>query len=226
MVLKSFGCSFIWGSELPDERPGQCASELTWPSLAAQSLGLEYQCHARPGCGNLYIAQQILAQAQAGDMIVVNWTYIDRYDYTYTDNDTQWLTCRPSQGDAGSDLYYRNFHSQYRDKLTNLITIANICYYLDRLGSRSFMTYQDSLLFETQWHLDVAIERLQSQVRPFLYDFNGLNFVQWAHSQGYAVTPQGHLLAEGHRAVQHLVQSSINTHINKEPICNSQKTLP
>ena len=201
MVLKSFGCSFVWGSELCDEVPGKKPSSKTWPALLAQNLGLDYQCRAWPGCGNLFIAEQILNHAQAGDSVVVNWTYIDRFDFTDCQNDQQWHTLRPSGSGPNADIYYRNFHSQYRDKLTSLMAIANSVSYLEQQNIPFLMTYQDSLLFETQWHFSPAIGNLQQQIGNSLRDFDGHNFVDWAVKRGHAITDQGHLLESGHAAV-------------------------
>ena len=63
MNLKSFGCSFIYGSELSDEIPNNTHrhhSKLTWPGQLAQHLNYDYLCYARPGAGNLQIAEQVL----------------------------------------------------------------------------------------------------------------------------------------------------------------------
>jgi hypothetical protein len=200
MILKSFGCSFIWGSELDDEIPGKTPSLKTWPALLAKQLELDYQCHAWPGRGNLFISEQILNHAQLGDKVVVNWTYIDRFDYTDPANDRQWHTIRPSGTDAITDIYYRNFHSQYRDKLTSLQAISNAVAHLEQQNIPFLMTYQDHLLFETQWHHTPAIESMQQRLKSKLRDFGGDNFVKWAQAQGHPVTAQGHLLESGHAA--------------------------
>ena len=66
MKLKSFGCSFIYGTDLADDGRGFIAatpSRLTWPALLAQNLDYSYECYARPGCGNLRILEKILNQA-------------------------------------------------------------------------------------------------------------------------------------------------------------------
>jgi len=209
MIFKSFGCSFVWGSELPDETPGIRHSNLTWPALLAQEFGAEYQCRAWPGRGNLFIAQQILQHAQPGDTILVNWTYIDRFDYVNPDNQQDWQTCRPSGAGPKSDLYYRNFHSQYRDKITNLMTISHCVQQLARQDIRCWMSYHDHLLFETEWHTDRAVAQMQQYLRPWLHTFDGDNFVEWAGQQGHAKTNQGHLLESGHRAVaDHLLKTA------------------
>jgi hypothetical protein len=58
MKLKSFGCSFTYGSDLHDcDIPQWGASRQTWPALLAKNHNLEYECHAHPGIGNLQINQ-------------------------------------------------------------------------------------------------------------------------------------------------------------------------
>ena len=210
MTLKSFGCSFVWGSELPDEIPGIKSSAMTWPALLAQRCGMDYQCHAWPGRGNLFIMDRIFGRAQPGDCVIVNWTYIDRFDYTDSSDDNQWHTCRPSGSSPSADVYYRTFHSQYRDKLTNLCWILQAVQYLTEKKIPFYMTYQDSLLFETEWHTSPAVLAMQQDLRHLLHSFAGKNFVQWAQAQGHPVTAQGHLLETGHRAVaDHLIQAGV-----------------
>ena len=92
MKLKSFGCSFIFGSELADDgrdRPYATPSQLTWPSHLAQHLGRDYSCYARPGAGNLQILENILNQSavsDCNDLFVIGWTWIDRFDYYDADH--------------------------------------------------------------------------------------------------------------------------------------------
>jgi hypothetical protein len=66
MKLTSFGCSFIFGSELNDSSitaGNLIPSKHTWPAHLAQHLNATYECHARPGAGNLQILEKILNQA-------------------------------------------------------------------------------------------------------------------------------------------------------------------
>ena len=123
MNLKSFGCSFVFGSELSDNTNNDTPSQLTWPALYAGKLGYQYQCYARPGCGNLQIVEQILNQTadEIPALYVIGWTWIDRFDYT-TCND-QWQTVRPADNSVLANTYYRQLHSQYKDKLTTLMSM-------------------------------------------------------------------------------------------------------
>jgi hypothetical protein len=121
MRLKSFGCSLIFGSELHDDGrnlPRPTPSKHSWPALLAKDLGYEYDCYARPGAGNLQIAERVLSQAACNErhLFVVGWTWIDRFDYTTKDD--RWETIRPTTDTDIGLRYYRDYHSQYRDKLT------------------------------------------------------------------------------------------------------------
>ena len=95
MKLKSFGCSFIFGSELSDDgRNGGYAtgSQLTWPALLAKHYGYDYRTYARPGSGNLQIADRVLDQIANVEkaFYIIGWTWIDRFDYV-SDSATEWL---------------------------------------------------------------------------------------------------------------------------------------
>ena len=87
MKLKSFGCSFIYGSDLADAsiNPGNLIpSNHTWPAHLARLQNRDYECYAKPGSGNLQILEKILTQASdkdKHDLFVIGWTWIDRFDY-------------------------------------------------------------------------------------------------------------------------------------------------
>ena len=82
MQLKSFGCSFIHGTELPDQtfvNGRDMPSLLTWPAHLARHLDRQYVCFSHGGAGNLQILSQILDQAatsDSSDLFVVGWTLI------------------------------------------------------------------------------------------------------------------------------------------------------
>lgn len=203
MKLKSFGCSHIWGSELKDSRAESVNvrySNSTWPALLARHLNLEYECNARPGVGNLYIAEQILAAAELEPaLFVINWTYIDRFDYIDPGTNI-WTTIRPGNNDRTSDLYYRSFHTDYRDKLTSLIQIK-LC--IDTLTQRKIpfiMCSLDSLLFETAWHTSDTITALQQSIQPHVLNFDNKNFVEYAKENGHLISAHDHVLESGHQA--------------------------
>jgi hypothetical protein len=196
MKLKSFGCSFIWGSELPDA--DTMPSRHSWPALLARHFKLPYQCLARPGSGNLSLAEQILNHVSVEpSFFVINWTYIDRFDYTNSSKD-KWSTIRPGVQESLAEYYYCNLHSQYRDKLTTLMQIQLCIDALQRAGHKFCMTYMDELIFETEWHTSPAVLQLQEQIRPYMQQFDGRNMLEYACIRGHDVGPQSHPLKSAH----------------------------
>lgn len=199
MKLKSFGCSFIYGSELADcNLQSPTPSRLTWPALLAEHRGYEYYCAARGGSGNLHILNSILAHIDDDPaLFVINWTWIDRFDYIGSDE--LWHAALPGYQDKITDFYYRNMHSQYTDKLKTLTYINTAITAL--LARHQFiMTYMDNLIFETEFHYNSAIKYLQNSVRPHLRTFDGDNLLDFARRQGHAVSDLWHPLESAHQA--------------------------
>jgi hypothetical protein len=209
MNLKSFGCSFIFGSELADDGrdgPWATASNLTWPAHVAQLLNRTYACHARAGSGNLQIMEQVLEQAaesDSQDLFVIGWTWIDRFDY-YDAHDTHrrrpWYTIMPVDETEVARTYYRHLHSEYRDKLTNLIYIQTAIHTLQNKGIPFVMTYMDGLLFDQTWHATAAVKNLQAQVLPHMTTFDDKNFLDWSRKHNYPVSERWHPLEQAHEA--------------------------
>lgn len=205
MNLKSFGCSFIFGSELADDKQNSIPSQLTWPALYAKEVGHEYQCYAWPGSGNLQIAEQVLGQIANSTpaLYVIGWTWIDRFDYTTLDD--QWQTIMPIDENPVAKTYYRNLHSQYRDKLTTLMGIKLIIDTLQQKKYPFIMTYIDDLIFETEWHITPAILELQDYIRPHITTFEGLTFLDWSRNRGFPETEQWHPLEPAHAAAANYI---------------------
>ena len=204
MKLKSFGCSFIYGSELSSR-------DHTWPARIADRLGLEHLNHGIEGAGNLHIMESILNHAGADDICIVQWSWIDRFDFVMIENE-QWHSIVPSDTDSRADFYYRNLHSQYRDMLTNLVYVKTALDHLDRMGVGYLMTYMDGLMFETVydgWHKSRAVTGLQQQLHAHMTMFQDCTFLQWSRANGYAESQLWHPLDEAHEAAANLMQPVI-----------------
>jgi hypothetical protein len=213
MKLKSFGCSFIFGSELADDGqdlPTLTPSNFTWPAHLAQHLGHKYDCLARPGSGNLQIAERVLSHATDVDdsMFVVGWTWIDRFDYTNStiSNDpiqskwNNWRTIMPVDKTKLAKTYYQVLHTEYRDKLTTLMSIRLVIDTLKQKNIPFLMTYIDDLIFDQRWHTTPAVIDLQEYIKPYMTTFDNLNFVGWSKKNGYPITKIGHPLEAAHAA--------------------------
>lgn len=221
MNLKSFGCSFIFGSELSDVNITEtCAvhSKLTWPAHLANHLGHRYLTYSRPGSGNLQIAEQVLAQLATNQqaLFVIGWTYIDRFDYVNVNTpekwrDMPWSTLMPVDTTDIAAAYYKNLHSEIRDKLTTLMSVRLIIDTLKQKGCPFIMTYMDDLMFDRRWHTTPAITDLQDYIRPHMTTFEGMNFQQWSKKNGHAITDIGHPLESAHAAAGELMIKVFDT---------------
>jgi hypothetical protein len=199
MKLKSFGCSFIFGSDLQDPNSA-------WPALVAQHYNLEYQCHAEPGSGNLRILESVLnALADPEPAVyVIGWTWIDRFDYADPATD-HWCSVLPADTTDQAQYYYRHFHSQYRDKLSTLIHIKTAQDAVLAAGHQLIMTHMDDLIFETAWHCSPAVTQLQSSIGPNIVQFENQTFLNWARTNGYEISDTWHPLESAHRAAADLM---------------------
>ena len=230
MNLKSFGCSFIFGSELYDDGEHELyamGSRLTWPAILAKHLGYNYHTYARPGSGNLQITERVLNQAVNLEpaLYVIGWTWIDRFDHvsetaTEWPDDlskpgsgwgTGWKTIMPADNTALSRTYYRDLHSEYQDKLNTLISIRTTIDVLKSKNLPFIMTYMDELMFDTQWHVSPAVLDLQNYIRPHMTCFDGQNFLEWSKKKGYPNSAAAHPLEEAHAAAaQYILELGVH----------------
>lgn len=234
MTVKSFGCSFTWGSELPDcsidlktATTPPMPSGLTWPALIAKHKNTDYKCFAWPGAGNFFIANQVLDQCASSkgtdDFFIVNWTYIDRFDYVIPDHPgpysnyrdwnrvddpgvaSPWKTCLPSS----SSEYYKSYHSEFRDKLASLQVVKLCIDTLLQLEIQFIVTAIDELMFDQSWHMSDSIKFLQDYTLPHITKFDNQSFIDYAIKCGHKRTSGGHIDEHAHRDVaQYIINSS------------------
>ena len=213
MKLKSFGCSFIFGSDLADAvaMPGQLAvaSQCTWPAIVAKKLNYDYECFARPAAGNLQIAEQALSQAANSpeSLFVISWSWIDRFDhwgqigkFPNWINGNQWQTIVPIDTTDTAKIYYQNLHSEYRDKLTTLMSIKLVIDTLKQKGIPFVMTYMDDLIFDQRWYTTPAVIDLQDYIKSYMTIFEEQTFLEWSRINNYSISATLHPLEEAHAA--------------------------
>jgi hypothetical protein len=216
--IVSFGDSFVFGSELSNNPKGNSS----WPGLAAQQLGVDYQTWAVPGCGNDHIARQIysyFADHSANDTLaVINCTWTQRWDFYIVEHET-WITLGPTcvpeklkdlvdrtQAEDIIEFYQTRANSSLLwNKFRNLQTIWAVQSYLKQKGIRAVQTYMDYHLFGQTCHAPDYVKELQILVKPNLELFEGVNFLDWSRRQGFTVTEPGwHPLEDAHRAACNL----------------------
>jgi hypothetical protein len=224
MKLKSFGCSFIFGSDLKDDVSSQMLdwsnngiyikpSCLTWPALLANHYNYDYISYALPGIGNLQILESVLNEinvSSAQDLFVIQWTWIDRFDYenrNRTERENFWTTILPNDKDKISETYLKYIHSQYRDKLSTLILIKTAIDLLEQKNIPYIMTNIDDLVFEDTWHSSLATQLLQKDIKSRIVSFDGFNFLEWSKKCHYKVSESMHPLEDAHRHAADLIIS-------------------
>jgi hypothetical protein len=215
MKLKSFGCSFIFGTDLHDDSrlaPKATASNYTWPALLAKKHGWDYTCYARPGAGNLEIAERLLSQLCDAEpaVYVIGWTWIDRFSYTDTHNKwsgSPWHTIMPIDTDDKAEIYYRDIHSEMRDKLTTLLNVRVAIDSLKQHEHRFIMTYMDDLMFDNRWNTTPAICDLQGYCQPHMTQFENKSFLEYSKEKGFEISQTLHPLEAAHQAAFELIDS-------------------
>jgi hypothetical protein len=214
MILKGFGCSFIFGTDLTDLVSGfdPNGSKFTWPALLAQHKSLDYKCYAVPGSGNLQILEKILNQISMSDpmMFVISWSYSDRFDYypSYSDKNPlgKWKTIMPNDISDVAKVYYRDLQSEYRDKFSNLSYIKIAVDTLNQKQIPFVMTYMDESLFDRKFNT-AAMAYLQDYVQPHMTTFDGLTFLNWSRKHGHPISQTSHPLESAHAAAAKLIES-------------------
>lgn len=232
MKLISFGCSFIYGSDLKDCNPNYSkniyaspnkqlehnASTSTWPALIAKQLKLDYECRAEGGSSNIKILDQIIDSGYRDPdaIFLINWSWIDRYTYIDSNTDT-WKNVLPSSQDKESKLYYKYFHSTFMDKFNTLVYIKTAIDTMQNLKIPFVMTYTDQLMLDAESHTNPSMVHLQNYIKPYLTTFNNMSFLDYSRHHNFPISSSLHPLEEAHKAAaDYLLPSVISRIQNKD----------
>jgi len=177
-----------------DER----ASQLTWPALLSKHFNATYSCYAAPGASNQTILREVLSQLHkltSTDLVVIGWTYINRWDFYYND---QWTTARPNSSNELSEVYLKYMQSELWDKFETLKSISLAQMLLREKGINFLMTCQDTLINDSNYNVDVYIDTLRKNIYNSITWFERKGFNEWA--DGYPRGENGHPLEQAHQA--------------------------
>lgn len=223
MQVKSFGCSFIFGTDLADDGsdlPYPNPSNFTWPALIAQRLGVKYQCHARGGAGNLQILDQLLTESYYGlqDLYIIGWSWVDRFDYRSSSQVRPWSTLHPITETDVAKNYYKYLHSEYRDKLNSLVYVQTAIETLQRRNLPFIMTYMDPILFDSRWNSSVGMHDIQSRIYPHMQEFDNNTFLKWSQDQGFPISKTLHPLEPAHAAAAELIWPQVQAELTRHSL--------
>ena len=222
MILGAFGDSFLFGSDLSDIQDYDSvswffSSQLTYPAILAKQLNLQYYCTALPAQGNKVIVDDIIrAVTQHGNSMiyVINWTWIDRFEYIGTaripPTAIGWESTLPGNQDTKSEFYYKNYYSDLDAKLTNLMYIFSALNLLLENNCKFIMTYMDHLVLDKEYHCPVSIDYLQNKIAPYLFTFDGMNFLDWSRKHNYAISENWHPLEQAHQSAADYLLPTVN----------------
>ena len=196
--IVSFGDSFIYGSDLSDCDDNQY-SQLTWPALCAKELGLDYECHAQGARGNHYISLLAIAKSCTNALVIINWSWIDRFDYFSMENKPKIMTVLPGLDNELSKFYYKNFHSEFGDIFRSLSAIHATHSYLKEQNIPFVSSIMDKLLVTDMWNHAPGIVNLQEVIQKDISWFpKQQTFLEWSRSNGYPESKGWHPLEQAH----------------------------
>jgi hypothetical protein len=242
MDICAFGDSFIFGSDLKDCNDiiaRDAGSPYTWTRLLAKKLNLRHWGYSQPGISNLAIADDVIRiVSQKGNQVFysIHWTWIDRIDFMpgiYDENNVGaryivemphkvgvWRSLTPTSKDEFAVQYYKHIQSDFVDKLKNLSIIYTTIQILQNYNCCFHMTSNDYLLFDTTNHVGKASLLLQEKVQPFLHDYDGKNFIDWAKYNKFPISDNWHPLEAAHdKAAEYWLPTYkrlINTHAKED----------
>jgi hypothetical protein len=147
-------------------------------------------------------------------LCIIGWTWIDRFDYCIEKSQwpgMPWSTLMPIDDNEVAKIYYRDLHSECRDKLS---TLTNMKLAIDTLSSKNIpfiMTYMDELTFDQTWHTTPAIIELQNYVRPYMTKFDDLTFLDWSRKNKFPESDMWHPLEPAHEAASKMIIQAVDT---------------
>jgi len=215
--IQTFGDSFLFGSELNDSDSITKFSKKTWPALIADRLNLNYECYAMGGVGNTNIAFNVLKYARQNCLVVINWSWVDRYDYFDTTQKHWDQTLSPHVDNNISKFYYQYIYSDLGAIFSSLIYIFSTHSWLKNKNIEFVSTFMDKNITNNDWTTPF-IKELQDQLVNDLKTFpNNQTFLEWSRANGYPEGKGWHPLEQAHEEAanywQPIYEKEISKHI-------------
>ena len=213
MKILTLGCSFTYGSELPDcttDNFPECdqPSALAWPCLLAARLNATVDNLAKPGGSNARMYRLAMDQAsrETYDLVVVAWTDHSRLDLQYRNRD---YPCTAHSTGVHARFpwikdYYAEHHSDshsWQRWLTEVIGLQS--WFQQREQQYRFLSFQEIL-----WGPEVR------QYPHLLAQVDADRYIGWRENHGMTEFmgdcpkgPGGHPLELGHqRIAEHIYE--------------------
>lgn len=153
---------------------------------------------------------------------VVQWTFIDRFDYS--DPDGHHLSARstndyrsalPNTESSIDKFYFKHLHSEFRDKITSLVYIKSALDLLLEKKCKFVMTCLDDLIWCDRYHVTAAMRAWQQYVKSHITFFDNKNFIMWCQDHAFTISDRGHPLEEAHSAGAAIMQPVIDAILHR-----------
>lgn len=215
----AIGDSFTRGDELADCPINQSLeknhSNMTWPALIAKEHNIDYKCSAIGGKGNHWISWQVAAYIHnyksVDSLFIINWSWLERFDYVNIDND-EWLTTHPRHENKLDHYFYRNLDSDLWNVHRNRQQIHSTVALLKEHNIDFIMTCIDPLCStdvwsnrSTEWTQSMSILDISSNITTF----DNMTFLEWSHINDFKCGPNGHPLEDAHSAAAQYIQRTV-----------------
>ena len=185
-------------------------SNLTWSALLAEQFNCDYECYALGGIGNQWMSWKTAGIIASDALIIVNWTWFERFDYVDTKIvKNVWTTTHPRHEDKLNHYFYRNLDSDIWNLHRNLQQMHSTISLLKQNNVDFIMTCLDTDYCadfdnfrppdsNVSRHWKSSIANLQAQVVPHIVNFEGMSFLDWSKHKNYELGPNGHPLEKAH----------------------------
>lgn len=156
----AFGCSHTHGHCLDQN--------LTWPAFLGSMLNVEVKNEGIRGAGNYEIFSKILNyDFNNDDIVVVNWSYIDRLPFFRFDND------KGKRIDMNNKFYKSlvSLNEEYEEDLVirNYLTMQHCSYYLQNKNLKFYNLFCfNHKSFNTPEHFKISIPNFNNDPWEFV----------------------------------------------------------
>jgi len=199
-----------------------CYSRNTWIALLAKYLNFDYYCYAVPGGSNQTIIRrflQYMPHINDDDFIVINWTYIDRWDFVNPDKlpiKDQWVSLTPSSNNKTKfeKFYFRYIQNELWNKWESLKVMLMACNILKVKNIKFIFTILDELVLDNKWNSPSYILNAQTEIKNHIKWFDNKGFDTWCTDKDFERGIELHPLEEAHVAAFEYIKNNWN--INNE----------
>lgn len=130
--LITFGCSHTFGEGL------QNPQEESWPFKLSKLFNLDLINLSEGGASNRLLQHKIFNfNFDSDDLVIILWTYADRYHFLTSQKDTSPLINAWSKHEL-AEKWYKYFHNEYNQKFDNQTIVNQVNLFLKEKNLKTY----------------------------------------------------------------------------------------